>query len=75
MKDQCITPAETLQIQELLTFKNLCLTKSVTMSPLLSDSDLESILKHEVITTEQHIKELRELLEQSSVSLPELVTS
>lgn len=70
-----ITPNETIQIHELLTFKNLCLTKSVTMSPLVSDAELKSILQQDVPTTQQHIKELRGLMEQSSIADSESIGS
>lgn len=68
MKKQGFAPNETIQLHELLTFKNLCLTKSFTMSPLVSDSELTSILQQDVRTTEQHIKELRGLMQQSSIA-------
>lgn len=48
MDQQTIAPHETMQLRELLTFKNLCLTKSVTMSPLVSDQELKSILQNDV---------------------------
>lgn len=75
MEQQGIAPHETMQLHELLTLKNLCLTKSVTMSPLVSDAELKSILQQDVTTTQQHIKELRELMEQSSVATSENVES
>lgn len=68
MNKQSITPHETIQLHELLTLKNLCLTKSVTMSPLISDDELKSILKQDITLTQQHIKELRGLMEQSSIA-------
>ena len=68
MDQQGIAPHETMQLHELLTLKNLCLTKSVTMSPLVSDTELKSILQQDVTTTQQHIKELKNLMEQSSIA-------
>jgi similar to spore coat protein len=35
---------ETLELHELLTFKNLCLTKSTTMSGLAQDDELKQLL-------------------------------
>lgn len=67
MKEQIITPHESIQLHELLTLKNLTLTKSFTMSPLVSDDELKAILQNEVTQSEQHIKELKGLMEQSSV--------
>lgn len=66
MNTQRITVSEINQIHELLTFKNICLTKSITMSPLISDEELKSILREDVITTKQHIEELKSLAEKSN---------
>lgn len=35
---------ETLELHELLTFKNLCLTKTTTMSALVQDEELKNLL-------------------------------
>jgi similar to spore coat protein len=64
MQQKGLAPHESIELHELLTFKNLCLTKAVTMSPLVSDCELKAILKQDVTTTQQHIKELKELMEQ-----------
>ena len=68
MNMQSMAPSETMQLHELLTFKNLCLTKSFTMSPLVSDEELKSILQNDVTTSQQHIKELRSFMEQSNLA-------
>lgn len=68
MNQQGFAPNETIQLHELLTFKNLCLTKSFTMSPLVSDDELKSILQQDVNTAQQHIKDLKGLMEQSSIA-------
>ena len=68
MAQQDFAPNENIQLHELLTFKNLCLTKSFTMSPLVSDAELKSILQQDVSTSQQHIKELKGLMEQSSIT-------
>lgn len=70
MNGQSITPHETMQLHELLTLKTLCLTKSVTMLPLISDDELKSMLQQDVSTTQQHIKELGGLMKQSSIASP-----
>lgn len=66
MSTQRITVSETNQIHELLTFKNICITKSITMSPLVSDEELKTILREDVITTKQHVEELKSLVEKSN---------
>jgi similar to spore coat protein len=68
MDQQAITPTETMQLHELLTFKNLCLTKSFTMSPLVSDQELKSILQNDVSTSKQHIQELSGLMQHSFIA-------
>ncbi|WP_251550220.1 hypothetical protein [Neobacillus muris] len=53
---------ETLDLHELLTFKNLCLTKATTMSALAVDPELKAILANDVTTGQQHIEQLQQLL-------------
>ncbi|GKU24619.1 spore coat protein [Clostridium folliculivorans] len=68
MNDQFITPHETLQLHELLTLKNLSLTKAITMSPLVEDNELKSIMKESVSAEQVQIGELRAYMEQSYVA-------
>jgi similar to spore coat protein len=68
MHQQGIAPHESIELHELLTFKNVCLTKAVAMSILVSDDELKLILKQDADSTQQHIKELRGFIEQSSIS-------
>jgi similar to spore coat protein len=65
MINQTLAPNETMQLHEILTLKNLSLTKSITMSPLVSDEELKIIIKNNIWQSQQHIKELREYLTQS----------
>ncbi len=65
---QSLAPNETMQLHELLTLKSLSLTKSITMSPLISDEELKTIIKNDIQKSQQHIKELREYLEQSMIA-------
>ncbi|PSA98432.1 DUF892 family protein [Bacillus halotolerans] len=53
---------ETLELHELLTFKNLCLTKSSTMTGLVQDEELKSILEQDAKKTKQQVARLQELL-------------
>ena len=53
---------ETLEVHELLTFKNLCLTKATTMSALAQDPELKDILANDVTTGTLHIEQLRAFL-------------
>lgn len=66
MNIQEITINESNQIHELLNFKNICLTKSITMSPLVSDEQLKAILNEDIVITKQHIEDLRSLMEKSN---------
>ena len=36
---------ETLDVHELISFKNLCLTKAITMSAFVQDEELKAIMK------------------------------
>lgn len=65
MDKQCIAPHESIQLHEILTFKNLCLTKSLTMSKLVSDEELKSILNQDATLGEEHVKELKTLMEEA----------
>lgn len=56
---------EILQIHELLTLKNLTLTKTVTMLPLVKDPELKEIMQYEVQTVQQHIEDLRNLMQNN----------
>lgn len=65
MLKQGTAPHESIELHELLAFKNVSLTKSVTMTKLVSDNELKAILQQDAVTCQQHIKELGSLLEQS----------
>ncbi|OPJ60389.1 spore coat protein [Clostridium oryzae] len=65
MAQNGIAPHEAFELHEILTFKNTCLTKSVTMSPLVSDQKLKTLMQQDITTTEGHIKQLKGLMEQS----------
>lgn len=68
MQQQNLAPNESMQLHEILTLKNLSLTKLITMSPLVSDEKLKTILKENIKTTQNHIKELKGYLEQAMIS-------
>ncbi len=60
-----IAPHETFELHELLTFKNVCATKSATMSALVKDEELKSLLQQDYSLTQGHIRELQGLLQIS----------
>ncbi|WP_102349094.1 hypothetical protein [Bacillus sp. Marseille-P3661] len=53
---------ETLEVHELLTIKNISLTKSTTMQGLAQDEELKNILATEVNTGKLAIQRLEELI-------------
>jgi similar to spore coat protein len=53
---------ETLDVHEILTLKNLSLTKTSTMSKLAQDPELKAILEQDAHTCSQHIKQLQQFL-------------
>jgi similar to spore coat protein len=57
---------ETLEVHELLTFKNLCLTKTATMSGLIQDPELKTILANDVSSSTKFITRLKELITDRS---------
>lgn len=57
---------ETLEVHELLVFKNLCLTKSVAMSGLVQDPVLKSILTNDVKSGTKFVQRLQEFITDGS---------
>ncbi|MGX6445226.1 hypothetical protein ACWM35_18580 [Neobacillus sp. K501] len=53
---------ETLEVHELLTFKNLCLTKAVMMSGLVQDPALKAILLNDVTSGTTFVTRLKEFI-------------
>lgn len=62
-----IAPHETFDLHELLTFKNICATKSSTMGSLVPDEELRMLLQEDFIASKEHIQELQELLLSSEL--------
>ncbi|WP_188205563.1 hypothetical protein [Alkalibacillus aidingensis] len=58
---------ERLELHEILTLKNISLTKAATMYGLVGCEELKKILSDEVTTGKQHVKQLNDLLENGSV--------
>jgi len=65
MANRGIAPHETFEVHELLTFKNVCATKSATMAGLVKDQDLKSMLQQDFSASQGQIRELQGLLQQS----------
>lgn len=61
---------ETMELHELLTFKNVCMTKSMTMQALVSDQRLNQLLETCAQTDKKHISDLQGLLSKASASSP-----
>ncbi len=57
---------ETLELHELLTFKNLSLTKAFTMSGLVRDPALKEILLADVEAGTKFVTQLKELMTERS---------
>ncbi|MFB4164291.1 hypothetical protein ACE1TI_10735 [Alteribacillus sp. JSM 102045] len=53
---------EKLELHELLTFKNTCVTKSSTMKNLVGCEELKGILSSDVMTGKQHIQQIQGFL-------------
>jgi similar to spore coat protein len=63
-----IAPHETFEVHEILTFKNVCATKSATMSGLAKDEELKELLRNDFSVSQGHIRELQGLLQQSDLT-------
>ncbi len=61
-----IAPHEVMELHELLTFKNLCATKSATMAGLVKDEELKGMLQQDFTASQSHIKELQTLMQQGA---------
>jgi len=57
---------ETLELHELLNFKINCLNKAKAFYHLVSDSQLQNILKQDISTTTNDIIELKQLLQEQT---------
>lgn len=53
---------ETLELHELLMFKSTCLAKSAAMQQMASDPQLKSLIQQDMQKTQQHIRDLQNLL-------------
>jgi similar to spore coat protein len=73
-----ITPHEAMELHELITFKNLCATKSASMSALVKDEELKSMMQQDLTMGQEHITELQNLMQKaarSSIDAPSMGTS
>lgn len=67
MQEQFIAPHESIEVHELLTFKNLCAMKTSSLAGLIQDEELKSILLSDVNQTKQQIVDLKNLLTMSNM--------
>ncbi|QSO53495.1 hypothetical protein JZ785_06475 [Alicyclobacillus curvatus] len=59
---------ETLELHELLAFKNVCLTKSITMPVLVNDGGLKDLLAAAAAMDRRHVADLQGLLARTATS-------
>lgn len=58
---------ERLELQEILAFKNICLTKSSTMKGLVGCEKLKSIMEMDVTEGKKHVQQLNKLINDRKV--------
>lgn len=58
---------ERLELQEVLTFKNLCLTKAAVIHGLVGCEELKGILALDVKEGKNHVEQLNHLLKNREV--------
>lgn len=69
MDDKKMTTHEILQLHEILTLKNVDITKSVTMLPLISDNKLKDLVQQHINSNEEKARELKKLIEKDHYEL------
>ena len=69
MPNNQIAPHEAFEIHELLQLKNNCALKASSLSGMVADPKLRLILETELDKTQNQIKDLRGLLQQSDYEL------
>jgi similar to spore coat protein len=62
VENKFLAPHETYELHELLTFKNLCLTKATTMSQLCQDPNLKGILQQDVDKTSSQVQQIQQFM-------------
>jgi similar to spore coat protein len=60
-----VAPHETFELHELINFKNICATKASSMSALVNDDELKSIMQQDLSSSQDQIRELMSLLQLS----------
>lgn len=58
---------ERMELHEIVTFKNVCLTKSAMMQGLVGCKELKSILETDVGNGKKHVEQLNALLKERDV--------
>ncbi len=66
MNNNRIAAHESFELHELITFKNVCATKSSVMAGLVKDEELKALLNQELNTSQEHIRELQDLIQLSA---------
>ncbi|WGD60524.1 hypothetical protein P5646_01560 [Bacillus velezensis] len=56
---------ELLEIQEMASFKSLCLTKSKTMKALVSDPQLKEIMQQDADRSTRQLQEFASILSEA----------
>ncbi len=64
-RQKALAPHEALELHELITFKNICATKSSAMAALVKDEELREIMQQDFRFSQEYIRELSDLLKQS----------
>jgi len=70
MPKDTISPHETFEIHELITFKASCAIKAATLIQLATDDELIRLLQDDVKKTKTNIEDLRGLLQHAPVTSP-----
>lgn len=64
-----ISPHEALEIHELLALKNKCALKASNFTGMVADPKLRVMLETDLKKSQQHIKDLRDLIQQTEYGI------
>lgn len=67
MSQQGLAVHETLEVHELLAFKNTCVTKTLAMKDLVSDPGLKNLLQEDIQNGAKAIQDYQGLLSRPHI--------
>lgn len=66
MQQPKLSPRETLSLHEILSIKNICAIKAITMQGVIQDPELKGLLSQEIMNAKRQMQELQGILGSAS---------